>query len=219
MSDSIVENPMEFARQWYDVDDIHRCITDKLNPAFGTAVGIPKLTLSREFAEWLAGEYRLAMCKGVQLSVGELRQAIDDYKDELEAKKRRLPNAVKQTTPTNCFRACVATVLNIPIDEVPIACDGDGAHWNWDAFQDWLAGRGLQAIEVTFGNGGTIYPVRKPVTCILTGKSPRECTTGLHAVVAEFRGLEGFWLLHDPHPSESWIEDGDPTHATFFVAI
>lgn len=129
---------------------------------------------------------------------------------------RRLPNAVRQTRPTNCFQACVATVLGVPIDEVPDACDG--AKWDWNAFQDWLASRGLQAIEIGFGNGGTIYPVRQPVPCIVTGLSPRECTTGRHAVVGELLGLEGFRLLHDPHPSELWI-DGEPTHAVFFVSI
>jgi hypothetical protein len=129
---------------------------------------------------------------------------------------RRLPNAVSQTTATNCFRACVASVLNLAIDEVPEACDG--ASWDWDAFQDWLALRGMQAIEIGFGNGGTIYPVRKPVLCIVTGESPRECVTGRHAVVAELLGLEGFRLLHDPHGSEMWIH-GEPTHAMFFVPI
>lgn len=121
-----------------------------------------------------------------------------------------------QTRPTNCFQACVASVLDLPIEEVPDACDG--SKWDWDAFQDWLANRGLQAIEVGFGNGGTIYPVRRSVLCIITGTSPRECLTGRHAVVGELLGLEGFSLLHDPHPSQNFIVD-EPTHATFFVPL
>lgn len=129
---------------------------------------------------------------------------------------RRIPNPVRQTTPTNCFRACVAMVLDLPIDDVPAACDG--ATWDWDAFQDWLAGRGLQLIEIGFGNGGTIYPVRKPVRCIITGKSHRECKSGQHAVVGSLLGLEGFSLDNDPHPSDLWI-DGEPTHAGFFVPM
>lgn len=48
---------------------------------------------------------------------------------------RRLPNAVTQTRPTNCFQACVATVLGIPLDDVPEACDG--SKWDWDAFQEY----------------------------------------------------------------------------------
>ena len=129
---------------------------------------------------------------------------------------RSLPNAVMQTTPTDCFRACVAVVLGIPIGNVPASCDG--LTWDWAAFQDWLALRGLQAIEIRFGSGGTVYPVTKPVLCILAGASPRECVTGRHAVVGEFVGLGGFRLLHDPHPSGAWIE-GEPTHVLFFVSV
>ncbi len=130
---------------------------------------------------------------------------------------RTIPNAVKQTTPTNCFRACVATVLRLPIEDVPAGCDG--ATWDWDAFQEWLASRNLQAVEMTFGSGGTIYPVSRRVPCILSGKSPRECVTGMHAVVAEMLpNIQGFDLIHDPHASDSWI-DGDPTHATFFCSL
>jgi hypothetical protein len=58
---------------------------------------------------------------------------------------RSLPNAVKQTTPTNCFQACVATVLGIDIALVPSCCDG--ASWDWDAFQAWLKQFGLAAIK------------------------------------------------------------------------
>ena len=107
-------------------------------------------------------------------------------------------------------------MLQIDIEDVPIACDG--ALWDWDAFQRWLATRGMQAIEIGFGNGGTIYPVTSPVPCIISGRSPRECVSGSHAVVAELLGLEGFRLLHDPHPSNLWI-DGDATHAVFFVPL
>ena len=129
---------------------------------------------------------------------------------------KNIPNAVMQTKPTNCFSACVATFFGIDIADVPAGCDGSS--WDWDGFQDWLASRGWQAIEVGFGNGGTIYPVRRPVRCIITGKSPRECVTGRHAVVGSLLGLEGFRLEHDPHPASTWI-DGDPTHAVFFVPI
>ena len=143
-------------------------------------------------------------------------ETIKRLNEEATKLNRQLPNGVMQTTPTNCFRACVATVLNIPIEDVPEACDG--AKWNWIEFQNWLATKGMQAIELTFGNGGTIYPVVEPVLCILTGKSPRECTSGLHAVVGYFIGFEGFQLVHDPHPAQTWI-DGDPTHATFFIPL
>lgn len=145
----------------------------------------------------------------IKFDCDQLRQALAEV-------KRKLPNAVTQTTPTNCFRACVATVLGLPIEDIPAACDG--STWDWGAFQTWLASRGMQAIEIGFANGGTIYPVSAPVPCIVSGSSPRECVTGRHAVVGELIGIDGFRLLHDPHPSAMWL-DGEPTHATFFVPL
>lgn len=53
----------EFAEEWYNVDDIERAIN--------TTVNVPVDVASREFAEWLARQYRLAMCKGMQLARGE----------------------------------------------------------------------------------------------------------------------------------------------------
>jgi hypothetical protein len=74
---SIVRRPWELACQWYDVDDIHRCITQKLTPAFGGEIDIPNDVASREFAEWLADQYRLAMRKGAELAVQEMKDNND----------------------------------------------------------------------------------------------------------------------------------------------
>ena len=120
---------------------------------------------------------------------------------------------VTQTTETNCFAACLASVLEVPIEFVPKGADG--ATWNMSEVQEWLNTEfDLQALEVTFGTGGTIYPLTYPVLCIVVGKSPRGDKQ--HAVVAKTCGLEGFELIHDPHPSGLMIE-GDPLYATFFV--
>lgn len=67
--ESIVDNPAEFARRWYKVDEIY----------YGLLTGgelvapVPDDTRSIEFARWLAGEYQLAMVKGAQLAVDEVR--------------------------------------------------------------------------------------------------------------------------------------------------
>src|SRR6185437_99642 len=130
---------------------------------------------------------------------------------------KSIPNMPKQTTPTNCFSACLASVLGCSIENVPSGADG--ASWDWDAVQLWLAAEfGLQLLEVTFGEGGTIYPIPVRVPCIITGNSPRECVTGRHAVVAEAIGLDGFCVIHDPHASNDGL-DGEPTHACFCVPI
>lgn len=167
--------------------------------------------------------YRFLTERGEWQSAGHVwptREAAEQFVRECAAKEqasqsvtRSLPNAVKQTTPTNCFAACVASILGVPIDSVPGV---DGANWDWDKFEDWLATQGWQAVEMTFGNGGTIYPVRAPVPCVISGRSPRG--DKLHAVCGELIGSDGFRLTHDPHLSDLWI-DGDPVHATFFVPL
>lgn len=59
--------PWEIATDWYTVDEIHRCIKAKGSWIFGADEPVPKDTDSREFAEWLTEQYRLAMAKGIQM--------------------------------------------------------------------------------------------------------------------------------------------------------
>lgn len=54
--------PWEIAENWYNADQIHHCILNEQR-----LMSIPTDTKSREFAEWLTHECRLAMAKGVQL--------------------------------------------------------------------------------------------------------------------------------------------------------
>ena len=70
---SIINHTWEFVCKWYDVDGIHRSIIQK-EKQLGCLEPIPKDVQSREFAEWLANQYRLAMAKGVQLAVAEMRK-------------------------------------------------------------------------------------------------------------------------------------------------
>jgi hypothetical protein len=101
-----------------------------------------------------------------------------------------------QTTPTNCFRACVATLLNIPIEIAPEECDG--SKWDFDVFQRWLLhDHRQQAVEITLNLSAVVSPVDVPVLCILTLESSEE-TTGKHCVVAYTDGEAGFRIIHDP---------------------
>lgn len=73
---SIIRTPYQFATQWYDVDGIHRSITrSKQMRSVGDLPEVPEDVYSREFAEWLAGQYRLAMLKGAELAKQELEKA------------------------------------------------------------------------------------------------------------------------------------------------
>jgi len=70
---SIVRRPWEFVCQWYGVDEIHASITrDRTLRQVGSLPPIPEDVYSREFAEWLAEQYRLAMRKGAELAASEL---------------------------------------------------------------------------------------------------------------------------------------------------
>jgi len=107
----------------------------------------------------------------------------------------------------NCFSACVASLLEIPISEVPYFM---GAEEWYPGFLDWLRPRGFHA--VTFRRQEAWAPEGP---CILGGKSTR----GDHAVV----GGKGYRVVFDPHPSRDGlisVEDVtllvpfDPSHTT-----
>ena len=74
MSESIVDRPWEFARKWYGVDEIHASIRRRTYLHFSSdSEAIPKDVHSRDFAKWLAHQYRLAMCKGAELAIREMQ--------------------------------------------------------------------------------------------------------------------------------------------------
>ena len=104
----------------------------------------------------------------------------------------------------NCFSACVASILELPIEDVPYfmgdgTAEGTGGQW-WDRFLAWLAPRGYVAV---YHPEGSAAPEGLH---ILSGHSPRrpEDRGAMHAVVA--RGTE---ILHDPHPSRAGLLSHD----------
>lgn len=102
----------------------------------------------------------------------------------------------------NCFSACVASLLEIPLDEVPYfmgeSLGLDGGAW-WERFGEWLKPRGFYAMCFELKNEW-----RPQGLCILSGKSPRELANphALHSVVAD-----GDRVVHDPHPSRAGVVD------------
>lgn len=72
--DSIVHRPWEFACKWYGVDEIYSAINRERR--FRQASDLPPVpedVHSREFAEWLTEQYRLAMRKGAELATAEMK--------------------------------------------------------------------------------------------------------------------------------------------------
>jgi hypothetical protein len=99
----------------------------------------------------------------------------------------------------NCFSACLASILEIPIAGVPVFL---GPYW--DDFLPWLAERGL---------GASLY--RKSESYVPPGYSiaggPSKRFAGkMHACVA-YDGT----IVHDPHPSR----DGLPYGVKEYVVI
>lgn len=88
----------------------------------------------------------------------------------------------------NCFAACIASLLELPLEDVPNFCDSD----NWrERLAAWLRSHGLFYLDVTLQEGA------EPLDSewgyhVISGDGPRGCR---HSVV----GLAGV-VVHDPHP-------------------
>lgn len=97
-NDSEVEQqqePLEIAEKWYTTDELHDSILK--------TGAVPKDTRSREFAEWLAHQYRLAMAKGIQI----FRDQADECKAELQSAVSQKNQEIK-TLNTICTRVSEA---------------------------------------------------------------------------------------------------------------
>lgn len=96
----------------------------------------------------------------------------------------------------NCFTACVASLLELTIDEVPFFA-GHEDRW-WDVFVEWLDERGFWPLCYRL----TADTPRPSGFYILGGQSPRkpDDPSALHAVVAH-----GDKIVHDPHPSRAGL--------------
>lgn len=64
------KSPQEIAAGWYGTEEIWEAIRPKPFPKSAFVKAIPTDVRSREFAEWLTGQYRAAMEKGIQLARG-----------------------------------------------------------------------------------------------------------------------------------------------------
>lgn len=134
---------------------------------------------------------------------------------------------VRQTifdfTHGNCWAACIASILDLPLDCVPSFFPEPDEHADWYRKSYlWLKGGGLSLLNITL-------PI--PVPCelifpdcyvIVTGPSPRK-PEKLHAIVGK---LESFYthgighsfqieLVHDPHPSDLFFDGSDPKELSF----
>lgn len=100
----------------------------------------------------------------------------------------------------NCFSACIASLLELSIADVPWFMGGQDDAWMERNLLPWLAPRGLYAL--CFKLGFDWYP---PGYYIVGGESARGGC--LHSVIAQAGKT-----VHDPHPSRDGLKaHGDCT--------
>lgn len=93
-------------------------------------------------------------------------------------------------TKGNCLAACIASILGVPLADVP-ECDG-GAYGS--RLMEWFTARNLCLVGIPITSrkeDGSAWTHYYGYT-ILIARSPRE---GSHAVV-----LKDGKIVHDPHP-------------------
>ncbi|HEY4417588.1 MAG TPA: hypothetical protein VGO57_17995 [Verrucomicrobiae bacterium] len=117
----------------------------------------------------------------------------------------------------NCFTACIASLLEVPIETLPIIPSEE--EW-YDTTQMALVPHGVFYLEVRLDVAASypMYAMRNRL-CVITGKSPRGAFW--HSVVGRVdhdseNNKVIFETVHDPHPSRLGIE-GWPKAVGFLV--
>ena len=112
-----------------------------------------------------------------------------------------------------CFAACIASLLEVPIEEVTIDNDPNNNEW-FDSLQAYLRPKNLFFLEVRI-DVAVHYPLYEMdgVWCVMSGKSPRTFPGGNgvnHCVVGKIERSDSnpvvFNAYHDPHPDGTMLK-------------
>jgi hypothetical protein len=122
----------------------------------------------------------------------------------------------------NCASACYASLLGLPLSEVPNFVLSDQGEIDergaWQRERDWLKARGLALRTIHLWDGAMLDLVHPDpnLFCIAVGKSPRSKPGEdgfFHAVI--WKGDE---VVHDPHPDGTGLV-GRPTQLQFVGSV
>lgn len=128
---------------------------------------------------------------------------------------RQLRQTIFEKGKGDCFKTCVAMVLDLPPEPIPNFCAGDPVLW-FAEFQKWLEQFHLTAVEVRLDLGPVLARTAPGVPVILSGHSPN-VEGVLHSVVGVAVD-EGFEYLYDPNPSDQFLK-GEPIYVIFFASL
>lgn len=105
----------------------------------------------------------------------------------------------------NCFAACIASILEMDLEEVPNFCKGDNPRWMFD-LNEWLHQFGLGALTVSFHDE---IPLTMGWCCVGGYGGPEGV---MHEVV-----MKDMKMVHNPH--EGWGELATIVDYTFIVVL
>lgn len=97
----------------------------------------------------------------------------------------------------DCLAACLSSLLEIPLEDVPRFHELDDAEW-WLDMQAWLSSLGYQFVLVALPENMPWFSLYDSVECMMIGKTANGV---LHAVCGECRG-EQFLCTFDPLTGE-----------------
>jgi hypothetical protein len=158
------ETPLEFARTWYRADDIHRAIYPRSHGGFDDSFQKPPSDVtSMAFAEWLASQYQLAMCKGMDIAQRAIEPTYADLARELADLKAQAAAFADETPLTP---EAVMEMLPGNVEDYGGSMGGDYSSavgkiaWGWYLSEDpdvghefWLqvSSRNVALCELTIG--------------------------------------------------------------------
>lgn len=115
----------------------------------------------------------------------------------------------------DCQRAVIASLLELPIDEVPHflqEAQGDASAY-WEGIQRFLRPHGYAYLVVPYRSGSAFFGIDdEPIYHEISGPSPRGNGV-FHAVV----GCNG-QIAFDPHPDRTGLA-GDPSEWEFAYLV
>lgn len=123
----------------------------------------------------------------------------------------------------DCMRACIASVLELPLDEIPNFTEAEGGERNmWDLLSAWLYERGLALLHLGGKTDWNFFLAQGSEVYGLGGVPSQKLKGIEHAVVVKAI-RDGKWvrieIAHDPRKDNDPYTHEDLIDTQWFVKI